>query len=131
MAQATYPQKGLSGGDFSLISPAIIERLSHIQDSILNIRRIEKRISKIDLDDELYLIYFHALLYNLITIGEAVRAKRNEITTIAPEIPWERIINLRNRLTHEYFTVDARFISETLGDPLSTLESRIPELLRK
>lgn len=114
-----------------MINSAVRERLLHIEESILTIRKIEVRISKIDLDDDLYLVHFHALLYNLITLGEGVRAKRSEITTLAPDIPWERIINLRNRLTHEYFTVDARFISETLGDPLSALERRIPELLNQ
>lgn len=114
-----------------MINAEMRERLLHIEEAISNIRHIEKRISILDLKDDLYLVHFHALLYNLITLGEAVRAKREEITELAPEIPWERIINLRNRLTHEYFTVDARFISETLGDPLATLESRIPELLKK
>lgn len=88
-----------------MINAEMRERLLHIEEAISNIRHIEKRISILDLKDDLYLVHFHALLYNL--------------------------INLRNRLTHEYFTVDAQFISETLGDPLATLESRIPELLKK
>lgn len=44
-----------------------------------------------------------AVLYNLVVIGEAAARISGETRARAPEIPWTRIVGLRNLIAHEYF----------------------------
>ena len=47
-----------------------------------------------------------AVLYNLVVIGEAAARIGDETRERAAEIPWTRIVGLRNLVTHEYFRVE-------------------------
>ncbi len=55
-------------------------------------------------------------------IGEAARKVSPQCQQAHPEIPWEGIIGMRNRLVHEYF----RIIPERVWD---VVEKDIPELI--
>ena len=43
-----------------------------------------------------------ALLYNLLILGEAVKALSEETKARRPETPWRQIAGLRDLLAHEY-----------------------------
>ena len=47
-----------------------------------------------------------ALVQELAIIGEAVAKVSPEIAQSAPEIPWPKIVGMRNRLLHGYREVD-------------------------
>ena len=47
-----------------------------------------------------------AVIRNFEIIGEAVRNLPQELKVKYPEIPWEEMYRLRNRLSHEYFGID-------------------------
>ena len=49
-------------------------------------------------DDDMHL---SAILYEFIIIGEASRRLSNELRDKHPEIPWKKMVGMRNILTHQ------------------------------
>lgn len=62
-----------------------------------------------------------AVEMRLLIIGEASLHIPEEVRARAPEVPWQALRGLRNRLVHEYFRVRV----ETLWE---TAKVRLPEL---
>jgi uncharacterized protein with HEPN domain len=65
----------------------------------------------------------NAVMRQIQIIGEAARKVSPQYQQARPEIPWQGIIGMRNRLVHEYF----RIIPERIWD---VVEKDIPELIR-
>jgi len=72
-----------------------------------------------------------ALLYNLLILGEAVKALNEETKARRPEIPWRQIAGLRDLLAHEYYRIDAAEIDSIIKHDLPALESAIGALRRR
>ncbi|MCB1891493.1 MAG: DUF86 domain-containing protein [Rhodocyclaceae bacterium] len=73
-----------------------------------------------------------AVLRNVEIIGEAARnVERHHSDTAAkhPEIPWEDIYLMRNRVSHGYFSVDLELVWKTLRGDLPELKRQVTELL--
>ena len=66
-----------------------------------------------------------AVVRNLQIIGEAARKTSEEIRAAHPEIPWHRIIGMRNRVVHDYTRIENR--SDTVW---STVQEDVPALIR-
>jgi len=62
-----------------------------------------------------------AVVRALEIIGEAVKKIPEEIRVKYPEIPWKGMAGMRNKVIHEYFGVNLKYVWETVG-------KRIPEL---
>jgi uncharacterized protein with HEPN domain len=62
-----------------------------------------------------------AVAFELITIGEAVRAIPQEIQDKYYEIPWGKIQGIRNVLVHEYFRLDEEILWKTIQDDIPKL----------
>ena len=69
-----------------------------------------------------------ALLYNLLILGEAVKALGDETKARRPEIPWRQIAGLRDLLAHEYYRIDAAEIESVIKHDLPALEFAIAAL---
>lgn len=65
----------------------------------------------------------NAVMRQIQIIGEAARKVSIECQQDHPDIPWQKIIGMRNKLVHEYF----RIIPERVWD---VIEKDIPELIR-
>jgi uncharacterized protein with HEPN domain len=79
-------------------------RVQHILDAI---QEIENYIEGVDL--EIFLnnsMMFNATLRQLEIIGEAANGLTENFLQNTQEIPWARIIGLRNLIIHEYFGID-------------------------
>ena len=63
-----------------------------------------------------------AVLRNLEIIGEAARNIPEEIRTKYNEIPWNRVIGLRNIVIHGYFVVDLDIIWVIIKEQLPELK---------
>jgi len=86
---------------------------------------IEKQImgrSRQDLETDVD--FRHLLLYRIGVIGEAARQISEEFKIIHPEIEWRKIIGMRNRIHHEYFSVDYDIV-------WNVVTKEIPELLTR
>lgn len=57
-------------------------------------------------------------------VGEAAAQTAPEIRARYPEIPWNRIVGMRNEIIHGYATVDLEVV-------LRTVDRRLPELIRQ
>lgn len=69
---------------------------------------------------------YDATLRNLELLGEAARHVPEEARALAPDIPWRRIIGMRNVLVHGYLGIDDDIIWDIVRNevekPLVALE---------
>lgn len=65
-----------------------------------------------------------AVIRQISIIGEAGTHFSSETRTEHPDIPWRKIIGMRNMLIHQYFGIDLAFV-------FSTATKRIPELAER
>lgn len=69
-----------------------------------------------------------AVLHNLQIIGEAagkIRAVDPQFVANHPDIPWDLIYGMRNRLVHNYFEVDLEVVWRTVKQDLPPLRLRV------
>jgi len=71
-----------------------------------------------------------AVLRNLEVIGEASTNIPSEFREKNPDIPWKRMIGLRNIVIHEYFGVDLNIIWRIVTKDLPETKPLIEELLK-
>lgn len=62
-----------------------------------------------------------AVVRPLEIIGEAAGRVSEETRKSHPEIPWQKMIGMRNRLIHEYFRVDLQAVWDTVHKDLPEL----------
>lgn len=63
-----------------------------------------------------------AILHQLLVLGEAAKRLSEEFRNDHPELPWQLIAGMRDKLIHEYNTVD-------LEEVWRTAVSDIPQLI--
>ena len=71
----------------------------------------------------------YAVVRPLEIVGEAARGVSKEMRESHPEVPWEKLIGMRNRLVHEYFRVDVETVWRTIQDDLPQLVRCIEPLV--
>ena len=71
-----------------------------------------------------------AVVRALEVVGEAAGHISTEYRESHPEVPWHKMIGMRNRLIHEYFRVNYAAVWDTvtndLPDLVKTLEKLVP-----
>jgi uncharacterized protein with HEPN domain len=102
------------------------ERLLDIQEAIERIERYAARGREAFEQDELIQIW---VLYHLQIIGEAARALPPEFTAQHPQIPWPRIVGMRNILVHNYFGVDVSIVWSVVVRELPLLKQQVASVL--
>jgi len=71
-----------------------------------------------------------AVIRNLEIIGEASKNIPGEVREKYPDIPWRRMIGLRNIVIHEYFGVDLDIIWEIITRNLPETRPEIEDMLK-
>ena len=97
-------------------------RLQHILDAIEAIERYTKDATQQEFVDNSMM--FDATLRQLEIIGEASNHLSEALLQETSDIPWARVIGLRNLVIHEYFGVDDLTI-------WSIIKVNIPQLKEK
>ncbi len=69
-----------------------------------------------------------AVVRKLEIIGEAARNLPNEFRDKYPQIPWEKMISMRNKMLHEYFGVDEEILWQTITEDLPLLKKQLQNL---
>jgi len=62
-------------------------------------------------------------------LGEAAARLSNEFRDRHPDIPWFKIIGMRNILVHDYFHIDPEAVWSAVTKDLPVIEQRINQLL--
>ncbi len=102
-------------------------RLFHIIDAI---DEIEIYTENVTLDDFVKnSMMFNATLRQLEIIGEASNRLSEQLLQNNTDIPWARIIGLRNLVIHEYFGIDDITIWNVLKINLPSLKEKISRIV--
>jgi uncharacterized protein with HEPN domain len=65
------------------------------------------------------------IVHHLQVIGEAAANISEEFTNTHPEIPWQKIIGMRNILVHHYFGIDLNVVWSAVENDLPLLEKKL------
>jgi uncharacterized protein with HEPN domain len=104
------------------------ERLRDILEAIAAIDRYRDRARSAFEQDELLQVWF---LRHLQIIGEAARRLPEEIRHLAPDIPWHKIIGMRNILVHGYFAIDLDVVSHARQQDVAPLAPAVEASLKE
>jgi uncharacterized protein with HEPN domain len=109
-------------------------RLNHILDRIDRIQYAETILLESENEEDLWeeaQVAFDAILYDLVVIGEAVKALSPGIKKKYSMIPWGQIAGMRDILAHEYFRVEGKVVRATIDKPLQELKLVCERALRE
>lgn len=74
-----------------------------------------------------------AVIRSIEIVGEAANKVRTADPAFAarfPEVPWDLMYGMRNRIVHDYFEVDLQVVWQTVQQDLPVLRRQIEELVR-
>ncbi len=103
------------------------ERLRDILDAISAIERHGGKDRAAFEQDELLQVWF---LRHLQIIGEAARSLPEDIRAQAPDIPWTKMIGMRNILVHGYFEIDTDIVWDAATRDVPVLRPAVERLLK-
>ncbi len=83
------------------------ERLQDIIDAAGNIQRYVVRGQQVFLEDELVRTW---IIHQLGVIGEAASNLPDTLRKAHPDIPWAKIIGMRNQVVHNYFGISLKIV---------------------
>ena len=71
----------------------------------------------------------YAVSYALHVVGEAARSVQDEIRARYPQIPWQKIIGMRNRLAHDYLGTRPDIVLATAREFAPQLIAALPPII--
>ena len=104
-----------------------IERLRDMIEAIEAIERYASQGKDVFENDELIQVW---IVHHLEILGEAAARLGKSFHKQYPEIPWEKIVAMRNILIHEYFGIDLQEVWNTVEYDLPELKQALQALLR-
>ena len=72
---------------------------------------------------------YHAVIYNIMIIGEAAYKLSREFVAPPPEVSWQVIADMRHHLVHGYYQVDSGIVWDVIKHDLEPLRDQIRKLL--
>jgi uncharacterized protein with HEPN domain len=102
------------------------ERLRDIQEAMTRIERYAVRGRAAFDQDELIQNW---IVHHLQIIGEAAAALPPDIRDLAPDIPWRKVVGMRNILVHHYFAIDRDTVWGVIEQELPELKRAVDALL--
>ena len=71
-----------------------------------------------------------AVIHNLEIVGEAAKNISTQLRNTYPNVPWQGMAGVRDRLIHHYFGVNLDIVWDIVTTELFSLESQIEEILQ-
>lgn len=68
---------------------------------------------------------FDACVRRLEIIGEAVKHLSQEYNTLLPKVPWKEISGFRDKAIHDYASLNAAIVWETIKTDLTELQTAL------
>ena len=114
----------------SVGSERVADYLSHMDEAIGLARSFVDGLTKDDfLADRKTQ---QAVILNLIVLGEAkIATDKPDFVAAHPEIPWQQMRGMRNRMAHGYFDINLDVVWETVQVSLPRLQQHVAALLTK
>ena len=95
-----------------------------LEDMLLSMEKISTYIGMMDKDAFLKdARTVDAVVRNLEIIGEAASRIPDVFKGTHPEVPWRKVVGLRNRVVHEYFGVDLEIVWSVISNDLPPLKA--------
>jgi uncharacterized protein with HEPN domain len=102
-----------------------------IEDILLCINHIELYTAQLSFADFCSnFMVTEACLYNIQIIGEAVNHLPDDVKASNPQIPWNLIKGMRNRLIHEYFGTDLPVVWNVIKNDLPSFQNELKAILK-
>ena len=73
----------------------------------------------------------YAVIRCLEVIGEAAKNIPDKSRTKCPDIPWQEICGMRDKLIHDYFGIDLKTVWDTIHEDLPPLQKAVESLLEE
>jgi len=103
-----------------------------IEDILASMENIENYIKDLEFEEfEADKMRIDAVIRNLEVRGEVAKNIPEEIRKKYPNIPWKKMIGLRNITIHEYFGVDLSIIWEIISRNIPETKPEIVKVLEK
>ena len=100
--------------------------LEHILEAISKIENFTTAISRIEFERDVMMQ--DAVIRNIEIIGEATKKISKEFTQSHPEIPWNDMAGMRDKLIHDYLGVDIAVVWKTIEIDLPLLKDLISNI---
>jgi len=71
-----------------------------------------------------------AISFKFVQISENVKKLPNSIYDIYPNVPWMKISGLRNRIVHDYGSIQLDIIYDTVKNNLPDLKIEIEKIIK-
>jgi len=71
-----------------------------------------------------------AALFRILVVGEAIHHLPPEIRALAPEMHWERVRGMRNRIAHAYWQIDLEVVADSIRLDVPLLRDVARKLLQ-
>ena len=102
-------------------------RLLHILDAVRELEEHADTATEGTLDEDAILRYAVVKLIEI--IGEASNLLTKELRQAHPEVPWNLVIGMRNRLVHDYFRIDTAIVAEVVRIHIPALKPQMEAIL--
>ena len=99
-----------------------------LEDVSAAIEAIRGHVARGEITDGLV---FDAVRVRLIEIGEAIKDLPPELLATEPDIPWQDIARMRDRLAHRYFDTSHSIVAATVANDLPLLEAAVSRLVER
>ena len=106
-----------------------IDRLRHIDECIEHIYEFLKGKSFENMKADV--MCFHAVVYNIMIIGEVANMLTKDFRESHPDVPWRDIVDMRNVLVHGYITTNASLVWDTCTNDLPLLKKEIVKYIQE
>lgn len=70
-----------------------------------------------------------ACVFNLSQIGELVTKISDDTKNLFHEIPWKAISGMRNKIVHDYFSVNMNIVWDTINNDLPELRNNLDKIM--
>jgi len=103
----------------------------YIQKVLTDINFIIKQMKEVSVDElQTNEILLDSMLFRLIQIQESSRKLSDTFTMKHAEIPWKDISGLRNRIVHDYGSVDLSVVFDTLTKDIPRLKKQFEDTVK-